>query len=121
VLLLGALTALASFVPLLGTATVWLPVVIGAALVDSPWRAFGLLIYSLVVVGGVDNVLRPLVSKGHMALPNLLVFLTLFGGLHLWGAKGLLLGPLTGSMAVTALRLVVLARDDRPNELRGAP
>jgi predicted PurR-regulated permease PerM len=110
VLLLGALTGLASFVPILGTSAVWIPVVVGVALMGSPWRAFGLLLYSLVIVGGVDNILRPLVSKGHMALPNLLVFLTLFGGLQLWGAKGLLLGPLVGSLAVTALHLVVRAR-----------
>jgi predicted PurR-regulated permease PerM len=110
ILLLGALTALASFIPVIGTATVWIPIVAALAISGSTWSAIGLLVYCIVVVGGVDNVLRPLVSKGHMALPNLLVFLTLFGGLQVWGMKGLILGPLVGSLAMTALRLRVDAR-----------
>lgn len=110
ILVLGALTALASFVPVIGTAIVWIPIVVALAITGSTWSAIGLLAYCIVVVGGVDNILRPLVSKGHMALPNLLVFLTLFGGLQVWGMKGLVLGPLVGSLAMTALRLRVEAR-----------
>lgn len=106
VLLLGVLTAVASFVPLVGTGLVWIPLVAALALTHHEARALGLLAWCATVVGLSDNILRPFVSKGQMALPRLLVFLTLFGGLQMFGAKGLLLGPLLGSLAVTALRLL---------------
>ncbi len=115
VFLFGALTAIASFVPLLGTSLVWAPLVAGLAIGHHTGRAIGLLIWCLVVVGMSDNFIRPLVSRGHMALPRLLLFLTLFGGLELLGPKGLLLGPLVGSLAVTALRL--LQREQPPEEV----
>jgi predicted PurR-regulated permease PerM len=106
VLLFGVLTAAASIVPVIGTGLVWLPLVIGLALTHHVGQAAGLLIWCAAVVGFGDQLLRPIVSKGHMALPRLLVFLTVFGGLQMFGAKGLLLGPLLGSLAVTALRLL---------------
>lgn len=110
VLLLGVVTALASFVPLVGTAIVWAPLVVALALGHHEGRALGLLAWCVTVVGLIDNVLRPFVSRGHMALPRLLVFLTLFGGLQIFGPKGLLLGPLLGSLAVTAVRLLAKQR-----------
>ncbi len=106
VLLLGVVTAIAAFIPFVGTALVWLPVSAVVWLTGHPYRAVGLAAYCLFVVSSGDNVLRPLVSRGQMALPRLLLFLTLFGGLELLGAKGILLGPLIGSLAVVALRLL---------------
>ena len=106
VFLLGAVTMVASFVPLVGTGLVWVPLVVGLFLAHHKARAIGLLVWCLLVVGAGDNVSRPFVSRGHMALPRLLLFLMLFGGLEAFGAKGLLLGPLIGSLAVTALRLL---------------
>jgi predicted PurR-regulated permease PerM len=105
-LLLGVVTVVASFIPIVGTALVWVPVVAALALSHQPVRAIGLLVWSVVLVGLADNLIRPLVSQGRMALPRLLLFLTLFGGLQMFGPKGLLLGPLLGSLAVTALRLL---------------
>jgi predicted PurR-regulated permease PerM len=110
VFLLGVVTMVASFVPLVGTGLVWMPIVVGLFLAHHTARAIGLLIWCLLIVGAGDNVIRPFVSRGHMALPRFLLFLMLFGGLEAFGAKGLLLGPLIGSLAVTALRL--LSRQD---------
>jgi predicted PurR-regulated permease PerM len=106
VLLFGVLTAIASIVPLVGTGLVWLPLAIELALTHQLGRAIGLSIWCAAVVGFSDQLLRPIVSKGQMALPRLLVFLTVFGGLQTFGLKGFLLGPLLGSLAVTALRLL---------------
>ena len=60
-------------------------------------------------------------TKGHLRLPDLLVFLTLFGGLAIWGFKGLLLGRLFGSLAVTGLRLLVRERSARQIVPPGPP
>jgi len=106
VFLLGVFTMIASFVPLVGTSLVWAPLVVGLFVSHHTARAIGLLSWCVVIVGTGDNVIRPFVSRGHMALPRLLLFLMLFGGLEAFGMKGLLLGPLIGSLAVTALRLL---------------
>jgi predicted PurR-regulated permease PerM len=106
VLFLGALTMLASFIPALGTSLVWGPICIVLALTGHPARAGLLLGYGAIIIGGIDNLMRPLLSKGRMKLPDLLLFLSIFGGILLWGPKGILLGPLIGSLAVTGLRLL---------------
>ena len=117
VFLLGFVSMVASFVPLLGTSLVWGPVALALFLAHHTGRAVGLTIWGLTIVGTSDQFIRPFVSRGHMALPQLLLFLMLFGGLELFGAKGLLLGPLIGSVAVTAVRL--LAKEGSPSAPRG--
>lgn len=112
VLLLGALTLFASFIPAIGTAVVWVPLALALWLAGDHGRALFLLGWGAVIIGGVDNIMRPLLSRGGTRLPTLLMFLTIYGGLMLWGLKGLLLGPLFGALAYAALRLV--ARENEP-------
>jgi predicted PurR-regulated permease PerM len=106
IVLLSVLTALASLIPLVGTAIVWLPVVGNLFLDGHPYWAAGLAAWCVVVVGSGEYLVRPLVSKGTMALPRPLLYLTLFGGLKLLGPKGILLGPLIGSLAVVTLPML---------------
>ena len=113
VALLALLSALSSLIPLIGASLVWAPVAIQLAVSGHPSRGIGLAVWGLLVVGAGEYALRPWVSKGHMALPRFLLFLMFFGGMQVWGAKGLLLGPLVGSLAITAVRLV--HRTDSPN------
>jgi predicted PurR-regulated permease PerM len=111
VVFLSCLTAIASFVPALGTSVIWVPIALGLLIAGDTWQGVVLLAWGFLVIGTIDNILRPLVSKGRMKLPDLLVFLTMFGGLMIFGVKGLLLGPLFGSLAVTGLRLVARERE----------
>jgi predicted PurR-regulated permease PerM len=67
-------------------------------------------IFSLLASTAIDSVLRPMLTRGRTRLPALLVFLTLFGGLSVFGIKGALLGPLIGSLALTGLRLMARER-----------
>ena len=106
VALLALLTGVAAFIPLVGTSLVWIPLVVTFAFADRPYMAAGMLAYGLIVLGAGDYVLRPLVSKGHMALPRGLLFLAVFGGMQLFGAKGILFGPLLGSLAIASVRLL---------------
>lgn len=116
--LLALLSALASIIPLVGASLVWAPLAIELAISGHPFRAIGLAAWGLLVIGAGEYALRPWVSKGHMALPRILLFLMFFGGVQVWGPKGLLLGPLVGSLAITALRLVRNA-DSAPRPTAG--
>jgi predicted PurR-regulated permease PerM len=101
----AGMMAFFSFVPLLGTGLVWVPASVLLALNGRPLAGLFLAGWGLLVIGSVDNVLRPLLAKGRMQLHPLLVFLTLFGGLTAFGPIGLLVGPLIGSLFTAMLRI----------------
>jgi len=110
-LFFGIATALASIVPVVGTAVVWLPA--GLYLVLSGQVAWGvaeLAWGALVVVGFSDYVIRPRLV-GEEDMPVLLTFLALFGGIEVMGIAGLVVGPVLMSVAVVTLRLY--ARETR--------
>jgi predicted PurR-regulated permease PerM len=100
----GVLTAIASLVPLVGTALVWVP---AAAVLFAQGRmgaAIFLAIWSIVLVGMSDNVLRPLVVSGRAQIATLPIFLGLMGGLSVFGAIGMVLGPAIVALVIALLR-----------------
>ncbi|MEQ1565045.1 MAG: AI-2E family transporter [Myxococcota bacterium] len=94
VALLGMLTAVLSQVPFVGSAVVWVPASIGLALDGHGWRAAGLAVWSLVLTGSVDNVLKPLVYQQGTRVYPPLVLLSLLAGMTTFGPSGVLVGPL---------------------------
>ncbi|MBA3819394.1 MAG: AI-2E family transporter [Deltaproteobacteria bacterium] len=111
-LALGMLTLLFSVIPAIGTAIVWVPVTAGLALTGRPLAALGLGIIGFAVIGTVDNLARPwLAHRGKLQLPTWLVLVSMFGGIELIGAWGLLLGPLLVRLAKEALVISREARD----------
>ena len=103
---LGIITAAASLIPSVGTALVWVPVAIGLGL-SGRWVAAGILAaVGILVIGTVDNILRPVFSRyGQLNLPTFVLFLAIFGGIALYGAAGIILGPLLVRMGVEALEI----------------
>jgi len=93
-LVLAALAIVASFVPMVGTSLVWLPVAATMALSGNMAR--GLLFAGLaaIFVSTLDNFIRPLVLRDRLKIHPLLIFFSILGGLSLLGFDGLLLGPL---------------------------
>jgi predicted PurR-regulated permease PerM len=94
VALLGFLTAFAGLIPAIGTALVWLPMGIAYLLQQSYYKGGFILIWGTLVVGVMDNFLRPYLVGTKIDLPFLVLFFALFGGIAIWGFKGILLGPL---------------------------
>ena len=102
---LGAATMIASFIPLIGTAIVWLPVCAGLALQGHiPWAIF-VALWCAVFVSLSDNVVKPLVMKNGVEMHTALVFLSLLGGLAAFGLVGIILGPLAISLLLALLRM----------------
>jgi predicted PurR-regulated permease PerM len=105
-LLLGFLTALAALVPMTGTMIVWIPLAAGLALTGHPGKAAGLAAVCAVVVGSVDNLLRPWLSRRFDAgLPGALLLLAMLGGVVVFGGWGLFLGPLAVRLAAEMLAI----------------
>ncbi|HSV57000.1 MAG TPA: AI-2E family transporter, partial [Magnetospirillaceae bacterium] len=102
---LGLLTAIASFVPMIGTTLVWGPV--GVARIVAGDQNAGALILGLsfILVSGVDNLLRPLLMTERIKIHPLLIFFSILGGLRLFGLNGLILGPMMLMLFFTGVDL----------------
>lgn len=92
--LLGLLTFLASFIPSVGTAIIGLPIIGLLVLLGRGWWALFLGGWMVLVVGLVDNLLRPMLMRGKSNLQGSLIFFSLMGGVLAFGAIGLVVGPL---------------------------
>jgi predicted PurR-regulated permease PerM len=104
---LGALTAVAGMVPAIGTALVWAPLAIILASTGHVQQGIFVVVVGLVV-GSVDNLLRPWLSRlGRVPLETLPLFVSFFGGIATFGASGILLGPLLFAWAKRAVDLYV--------------
>jgi predicted PurR-regulated permease PerM len=103
---LGPLTGLASMIPVVGSALVWAPIAIGLFLTGHTIRGIILVALGIGVVSTVDNVLRPIFSRvGSLAMPTLLLFVSLFGGIVAFGTWGAILGPLIVRLWIEALAM----------------
>lgn len=116
VVVLGLLTFVAAFVPAVGTAVVWGPVALGLALTGHPGKALALALLGAFGVGSIDNLTRPLFQRwgGNLKLPASVLLFAAFGGLSLFGAKGLLLGPLLVRMAREVIEIARPAPPSTP-------
>lgn len=101
---LGLLTFCFSVIPAVGTALVWAPISAGLALTGRPGAAIALVVCGIVVIGTVDNLVRPfLARRGRLQLPTYVVLVAMFAGVQVIGAWGLLVAPLAVRLAKAAL------------------
>jgi len=96
----GAVMALASVIPSVGTAIVWVPAVLYLLLTGELVSGVGLGLWCALVVGSVDNLLRPVLVGGDTQMPDILVLVSTFGGLALFGLAGLIIGPVIAALFV---------------------
>ncbi len=104
-ILWGVVTAFAALLPLGGTTLITVPITIYMFLEGQIVQAVLLLIWSLGVVGTVDNILKPMFIGNRLKLPVLLLFFSLLGGLTVFGALGFVLGPVVFALLAALLDL----------------
>jgi predicted PurR-regulated permease PerM len=92
-LLWGVVMALLGVVPVLGAFIVWIPAAVFLGLEGRWIAALVLTLWGVLVVGTVDNLLRPVLVGNRLQLHTVLAFLSIVGGLLVFGAAGLILGP----------------------------
>jgi predicted PurR-regulated permease PerM len=106
-LLLGPLTALCAIVPLVGTGLVWVPLAIELGATGQYWRAGVVVAVGAGVHSLIDNFIRPLFARyGRLTLPTFVVFVSMIGGVAVFGAAGALLGPLVVRLCAESLAIV---------------
>jgi predicted PurR-regulated permease PerM len=102
--LFGALIFLAAMVPVVGAALVWVPASAYLFIAADITTAVIFTLWSALVVGGIDNILRPLLISGRTGMPLPLIMLGALGGLFAFGFIGLVLGPLLITLLLSILQ-----------------
>ncbi len=104
-LLWGAVMALLSLVPVIGTALVWGPVVIYYLLTGAVLKGLLLLGVCAGAVGSIDNLVKPLLIRRRAEIPTIWVFVGVMGGVGVFGFLGFILGPLMIAVLFTLIEI----------------
>ena len=99
----GMVMAFASLIPIVGTALIWIPAALYLVVSKSPWLSLFLVLWCAIVVGGIDNFVRPLFMQNGSEMNTLLIFFSILGGINSFGLLGLLYGPLLFGLALVLL------------------
>jgi predicted PurR-regulated permease PerM len=116
-LLLSVIGFAFAFLPVGGSALIWLPVAIGFYIGGDYVRGTALLAWGGIVVSSIDNFVRPLFIGGQAQLPTPLLFFGILGGLQTFGFVGVFAGP----AAIAAFLSIVSIYRERLLELRDTP
>lgn len=110
-LLWGTVMAALAVVPVLGAFIVWIPAAIFLFLNGSEGKALLLTVWGAIVVGGIDNLLYPILVGTRLKMHTVLAFVALVGGLIVFGTSGLILGPVL--FTVTKILLEIWRRQNK--------
>jgi len=128
----GSVMVVLSIIPGIGTALVWLPAAVYLLAAGKVLAGILLAAYCAVVVGSVDNLLRPRLVGRDTKIPDLMILLGTLGGIFLFGVVGFILGPVIAALFITvwdiygnAFRYALVesssSREGRRPQMRGKP
>ena len=105
--LLAVGTFFGSFIPLIGSGIIWVPIAIVLFFTVSKVKGILFFIVAGTVISLLDNILRPLILKDTIKIHPLLIFFSLLGGVKVLGFKGVILGPMAIIIFFTVLELIL--------------
>ena len=101
-LLWAVVMAFLSLLPVVGAGLVWLPVAIYLLATGAVWQGVGLIAYGTLVIGLVDNILRPILVGQDTKMPDYFVLISTLGGLAAFGLNGFVIGPVIAALFIAA-------------------
>ena len=113
-LLWGVLMAFLSLLPAVGAALVWAPVAIYFLIMGVIWKGVVLIAFGVLVIGLVDNVLRPILVGKDTKMPDYVVLLSTLGGMALFGLNGFVIGPVIAALFIATWDLFASAEEFHP-------
>jgi len=113
-LLWGVLMAFLSLLPAVGAGLIWTPVAIYFLMKGMIVQGVVLTLYGVLVIGLVDNILRPILVGKDTKMPDYLVLISTLGGLALFGLNGFVIGPLIAALFMSAWGLFTSADGRAP-------
>jgi predicted PurR-regulated permease PerM len=106
----AAVMAVLSLVPAVGAAVVWLPVALYFLVTGATWQGIVLTLYGVLVIGLVDNVLRPILVGKDTKMPDYLVLISPLGGIAVFGVNGFVIGPVIAAMFIAVWGMFATSR-----------
>ncbi|MBU2639515.1 MAG: AI-2E family transporter [Nanoarchaeota archaeon] len=104
-ILWGFAMGVASFIPLVGTAIIWLPAGIFKLIQGDLVSGIGIILFGALIVGSIDNLVRPYLVSAKAKVHPAVVLLGVLGGLKLFGFTGIIIGPLFLALALEFIRV----------------
>ncbi len=101
-LLWAVLMAVLSLLPAVGAGLVWLPVAVYLLATGAVWQGVVLIAYGVLVIGLVDNVVRPILVGKDTKMPDYVVLISTLGGIAIFGINGFVIGPVIAAMFMAA-------------------
>jgi predicted PurR-regulated permease PerM len=105
----GTVMTVLSIVPGIGGALIWVPASIVLMTSGEVWRGIALAAFCALVVGSIDNLLRPLLVGRDTQMHELLIFFSTLGGLLMFGVMGFIVGPILAALFVTVWEMFATA------------
>jgi predicted PurR-regulated permease PerM len=99
-----------SLLPAVGSALVWLPVAIYFLATGAIWQGIVLIAFGVLVIGLVDNVLRPVLVGKETKIPDYIVLVATLGGIAIFGINGFVIGPVIAAMFMAVWDLFSASR-----------
>jgi predicted PurR-regulated permease PerM len=97
----GVIMAVFAIIPAIGPAIIWFPASIFLFVQGETTAAVGLFLFGAIAISNIDNLLRPRLVGREAQLPDLMILFGTLGGLALFGAVGLIIGPIIAALFVT--------------------
>ena len=113
-LLWGVVMAFLSLLPAVGAAIVWAPVAVYFLVTGAVWQGVVLIAFGVLVIGLVDNILRPILVGKDTKMPDYLVLLSTLGGMALFGLNGFVIGPVIAALFIAAWEMFASAEEFHP-------
>ncbi len=108
----GVLMGFFSLIPVVGSALIWVPTALWLAVTGHMWRGVMVVAICGVVAAVADNIVRPLLLRNRTHLNELLLFISVLGGIEVFGLLGLVAGPTIVAAAMGVFRVYMQHRDD---------
>ncbi len=108
----GTIMAVLSVIPSIGSALVWFPASIILIMQGNVAAGVGLMVFCGLIVGSLDNVLRPILVGKDTKMHELMIFFGTLGGILMFGIAGIFIGPVIASLFVTIWELYGIAFND---------
>ncbi len=115
-LLWAVVMAFLSLFPAIGAALVWGPVAIYLLATGAMWQGLVLIAYGALVIGLVDNLLRPILVGKDTKMPDYVVLISTLGGIATFGLNGFVIGPAIAAMFIAAWDIFSESRQEAPND-----
>lgn len=103
----GVVMIILSLIPAIGAGLIWGPVAIYLFASGNYWKATILVAFGILIIGLVDNILRPILVGRDTHMPDFMILITTLGGIVLFGVNGFVMGPIVAALFISSWEIFI--------------